>query len=677
MPIGPSTTTAPYLLADEPNVTITSIATVGDVLGTKSDGITPYRFVGIPDGMGAYDNGDGTITVLINHELRADVGVVREHGATGAFVSRLVIDKATLAVLDASDAINTVKLWDDATGSFVTTTYAIGRLCSADLADQSAYHWIDTRGTADTSDDVAYGTLERIFMTGEEIGPEGKEFGLVLTGTEAGTAYELAHTGLFSWENAISSPFAQLKTINIGMDDGLNGQVYIYIGEKQTTGNAVERAGLVGGDLFGIKVDNLIAAAGNESNSTAASGNFTLVRLGADEDGDGDADGDVSAMTGAALDAQSEALGVTSFLRPEDGQFDPNNPSVFYFVTTASFTGTSRLYKLTFSDIAQPELGGTIEVVLDSNDIPVNGTVGPRMMDNMTVTDAGMIIIQEDPGNQAHLARVLEFDPVTGILTEIATHDPALFTAGLPGFITQDEESSGVIDVTALFGGTGQTYLSTDQIHASAGDPELVERGQLSLIHVAAVTNGTNADDRLNGDALANTLSGFNGNDVIRGGSGDDVLKGNNGDDRLEGWADDDFLHGGNGIDTLLGDAGDDRLAGGRGNDSLTGGTGADRFDFSLADSAGADTITDFVQGEDLLQLALGAFVREEQNRDFNFDGIIDTRLTLSKGGTVTLLGVADVVASDFVYSSSNGPEGAGAGHLMELMQLQQAQVIV
>jgi hypothetical protein len=68
MPIGPSTTTAPYLLADEPNVTIISIATVGDVIGTKSDG-TPYRFVGIPDGLGAYDNGDGTISVLINHEL--------------------------------------------------------------------------------------------------------------------------------------------------------------------------------------------------------------------------------------------------------------------------------------------------------------------------------------------------------------------------------------------------------------------------------------------------------------------------------------------------------------------------------------------------------------------------------------------------------------------------------
>ncbi len=676
MPIGPSTSTAPYQLAIEPNVTITSIATVGDVLDTKSDGITPYRFVGLPDGLGAYDNGDGTITVLVNHEIRPDFGAVREHGATGAFVSRLVIDKTSLAVLDASDAITTVKLWDDVTESFVTSTYAIGRLCSADLADQSAYHWIDTRGTADTSDDVAYGTLERIFMTGEEIGPEGKEFGLVLTGSEVGTAYELPHTGLFSWENAISSPFAQLKTINIGMDDGLNGQVYIYIGEKQTTGNAVERAGLMYGDLFGIKVDNLIAAAGNESNGTAAAGSFTLVRLGADEDGDGDADGDVSAMTGAALDAQSETLGVTSFLRPEDGQFDPTNPSVFYFVTTASFAGTSRLYKLTFSDITQPELGGTIEAVLDSSDIPVNGTVGPRMMDNITVTDEGKIIIQEDPGNQAHLARMLEFDPVTGILTEIATHDPALFTTGLPGFITRDEEASGVIDVTDMFGGDGRTYLVADQIHASAGDPELVEKGQLALVHVAEVRDGTNADDTLNGDASANTLSGLNGDDLIRGGSGDDVLAGNNGDDRIEGWADDDTLSGGNGIDTLLGDSGNDLLSGGRGADILTGGSGADMFDFSGIDSFGADTITDFDQGEDLLVLAAGAFVRSERHGDFNFDGIADTRLVLSKGGSVTLLGVTDVVTSDYVNAAVSYSELSAANDLGQIMHMQHAQMI-
>jgi len=33
--------------------------------------------VGIPDGLGAYDNRDGSFTLLMNHELGSDKGVVR------------------------------------------------------------------------------------------------------------------------------------------------------------------------------------------------------------------------------------------------------------------------------------------------------------------------------------------------------------------------------------------------------------------------------------------------------------------------------------------------------------------------------------------------------------------------------------------------------------------------
>lgn len=49
-----------------------------------------YRLVGIPDGLGAFDNGDGTITLLVNHELGSTKGVVRSHGSKGAFVSKWI-----------------------------------------------------------------------------------------------------------------------------------------------------------------------------------------------------------------------------------------------------------------------------------------------------------------------------------------------------------------------------------------------------------------------------------------------------------------------------------------------------------------------------------------------------------------------------------------------------------
>ena len=96
-------------------------------------------------------------------------------------------------------------------------------------------------------------------------------------------------------------------------DDGQSGQVYFYSGQKQATGNAVEKAGLSHGSLYGLQVAELnnLANSNNESNATNLGGDFqsafSLVNLA-----------DVNDLTGVQLDAASEAAGVTSFLRPED-----------------------------------------------------------------------------------------------------------------------------------------------------------------------------------------------------------------------------------------------------------------------------------------------------------------------------------------------------------------------
>ncbi len=62
---GPSSSQSPYVIRSQPGVVTKSILTTGDSVGG-------YRMVGIPDGLGAFDNGDGTFTVLMNHELGAN-----------------------------------------------------------------------------------------------------------------------------------------------------------------------------------------------------------------------------------------------------------------------------------------------------------------------------------------------------------------------------------------------------------------------------------------------------------------------------------------------------------------------------------------------------------------------------------------------------------------------------
>src|SRR5262249_19467193 len=101
---GPSSSQSPYLLPTYPGVISKSLFTTGDSVNNKPDG-TPYRMVGIPDGLGAFDNGNGTYTLLMNHELGNTSGMTRAHGFNGAFVSRWTINTSTGAVLFGQDQI--------------------------------------------------------------------------------------------------------------------------------------------------------------------------------------------------------------------------------------------------------------------------------------------------------------------------------------------------------------------------------------------------------------------------------------------------------------------------------------------------------------------------------------------------------------------------------------------
>ena len=457
---GPSSSQTPYLLSSDSHVYTESLLTVGD-------GIGGYRMVGIPDGLGAFDNGDGTFTVLMNHELGDTAGIARAHGAAGAFVSQWVFDKTTLEVKSGHDLIQNVFTYDTTTSSYVEHNAGLGngvafnRFCSADLADQGAFY--------NSATGLGYNG-GRLFLNGEESGVEGRAFAHIVTGSQAGNSYELAWLGNFSFENVVAHAHTGDRTVVAGLDDGQNGQVYFYAGDKKATGSAIDMAGLTGGDLLGIHVTDLEGSANNESSAASPLGadeqsTFTMVNLG-----------DVSGMTGAQIDAASEASGVTSFLRPEDGVWDTVNPNRFYFVTTNGFDQPSRLWAADFTDASNPAAGGTIKLLL-------NGTEGQQMFDNITVNAQGKIILQEDVGNNAHIGKVWEYDPSTDQLSEIAHHDPSRFLSGGSNFLTLDEESSGIIDVSHILGNAGENvYLADVQAHYSIAG-ELVQGGQLELIH--------------------------------------------------------------------------------------------------------------------------------------------------------------------------------------------------
>jgi len=63
----------------------------------------------------------------------------------------------------------------------------------------------------------------------------------------------------------------------------------------------------------------------------------------------------------------------------------------------------------------------------------------------------------------------------------IAMHDPVRFASGAPDFLTNEEESPGIIPAFDILGNGG--FLLDVKSHFPA-DTELVEGGQLLAIHV-------------------------------------------------------------------------------------------------------------------------------------------------------------------------------------------------
>lgn len=456
---GPGTSVPPFLLPMRDGVTTVSIATVDDPLAPSPGG---QVLVGVLDGCGAFrDDGQPTdeFTFLVSHELQSTAGVPRAHGSPGAFVTRFALQN-DLTILSASDSISSpTSVFSWSAAGYVPGTVAFHRFCSADLPDASAFRFENLGADA------------RIYLAGEENSPEGRGWAHVVSGPSAGTIWQLPRVGRHSHENLVACPFSQARTLVVSTDDRNPGQVYVYEGFKQAGGSDIERAGLTNGQLYGVRVPGHF----RETRGSNLSGPFELAALG-----------NVEAMSGAQLESASDAAGVTGFLRPEDGAWDPrpNHPNDFYFVTTDTTTvnnGRSRLYRLRFLNVTMPSAGGTIELLLD-------GTEGHQMLDNIAIDSLGRILMQEDPGSDFRLARVWLYDINRATLLPIAQHAPQFFQPGSPTLLTTNEESSGIIDA-AEFLGPGW-FLLTSMAHYVIPD-EPVEGGQLLAMYVDTAIRGS------------------------------------------------------------------------------------------------------------------------------------------------------------------------------------------
>jgi len=195
--------------------------------------------------------------------------------------------------------------------------------------------------------------------------------------------------------------------------------------------------------------------------------------------------------------------------------------------------------------------------------------VGPFVLDD-TIDVAGQTMIEGTSGND------------TIILTHVAN--------GMIGGVDELASSSGLM-INGLAGTGSAVTVKVAAIIDGGDGNDVIDGGDMGNNIIGAA-----GDDTLYGGVLDDWIIGGDGNDTIhagsmaggRGGNGN-VLSGGAGNDQVYGGEGSDWLEGGEGVDFLEGGGGDDVLAGGSGvGDNLKGGSGNDQYLIRLGD--GVDT---------------------------------------------------------------------------------------
>lgn len=468
-----------------------------DASFTVGEAIKGYMPPGILDGTGAFDSDDkGHVRVLINHELRSNVGypytLANGTELTGARVSYFDIHKETRKVKRAGLAYDTIydRSGDEVTDAAQLDFGGFNRFCSARGVNEGELSFMDD-----------------IFFTGEET-TGGTQWAIDVDNRAIWAAPAMGYGAWESWSPVETGSDDTVALL--GGDDRGGAPLYLYVGQKDARGDSsfLDRNGLAEGSLSCWKASDDAIRTPNDFNGffNTTSGYFVTLnnydpsmagQPGYDEQGYADQDN---------LDAQTLAAGCFRFSRPEDLHNDPANPTEVAFASTGrvfDYMGTTvdadrwgTIYQVSMNFGTDP-VSADIKILHDADALPVTD-MGIRSPDNLTWADDGAIYIQEDRSIGAFgdvtgvETSIWKLSPKSGDFSRIAEMNraavaPAGSTDNDPDDLG-DWESSGVLDVTSLFKTDGDEILLLGVVQAHSirdgiiADEGLVQGGQIIFL---------------------------------------------------------------------------------------------------------------------------------------------------------------------------------------------------
>ncbi|WP_299442662.1 hypothetical protein [uncultured Phycicoccus sp.] len=478
---------AGFLTGEDPYITlapgvpkgasVTPIISSGDTLGA-------FEFQGLPDGIGVRSGeAPHTVEVYVAHEQ-----------TTVPFRGTADFEDASVAKLTLST------VGGKGRGGVLAAEVALGpevgflRFCSAEMVGPAEGFDTDVFVTGEETDDAGLAV-----PAGAPYGPDpfpgdGTRQGgyAVVLDTATGESTSVAGMGRLNHENTIALPgydeIAMLTT-----DDTFNrpsAQVYLY--------RAADQAGVFADDghLWAFRVTGKNGAPVDPADPFNGANDYGDVRPGDDLTGefipvpDDIARGQTGALPQAALESWSNAHNVFQFVRAEDIAYDKNDPHVVYMADTggggvvpdpatgrlargpgAGVSPNGAVFRFEF-DHDDPTVVTSFGKLAQGDD-PGAGAYVPFVSPDNLDTSRNSLMVQEDADD----AKVWQHRLRQGTWAPVATvNDP-------------DGESSGIVDVSAWFG--GGTWLLDVQGHGrnvreSLQDGVLrkLESGQLMLLKV-------------------------------------------------------------------------------------------------------------------------------------------------------------------------------------------------
>jgi len=493
---------------------ISSLITNGEVTNGLTAGNSVFAPVGIFDGIGAYDNNDGTYSVLVNHELgnsngyqyqvqvQAGSGPLTTQTVTGARISRMVVAKDIdndLANGYQSRLLAGGLAYDQVISPNASFSLGSGinRFCSANLIPAGQFG--------------GRGFVDNLYLAGEET-TNGRFFALDPSGAKL---YHVPAFGLGGWESASAVDTGNANTVAVLLFDDTSGTanyLYLWMGTKVAgSGDLLERNGLAAanGSLYAWKADsiaNTAAGVAGVALNTSISGSWVSLGTGTE----------IAALsTAAALRSLATSAGAMAFTRIEDGDVNPTTGKQVAFTTTggsgADLYGNTQILDLSASfgsdGLLAPGADTSLRVIADTDRLTgIDRQSGIRNPDGLAWSANGSLYVQEDrslPNGTANgsfgseEASIWKVDAVTGAAVRWAQID----RSAVPTLYGQSDsaitdignwESSGILDVSSLYGAAaGRFFLSDVQAHSLTngnlvGSHYLNEGGQIDLIQVVS-----------------------------------------------------------------------------------------------------------------------------------------------------------------------------------------------